>query len=159
LTVFEFQHKLYPLSQGYIRGGVMEHKWDSSLEIGHDLIDTQHRQLFEAVCDLADSCNGPHSDEEFKKNMDFLNSYTIKHFFDEEQIQQKYQYPDFPNHKKLHDNFKEEVKNFSHRLIQEGASKELTEEVQKKIYDWLVNHIKIQDKKLGIYLRSIAAAG
>jgi hemerythrin len=135
----------------------MEHKWDSSLEIGYELIDNQHKQLFEAIYDLIDYCDGAHSDDQLKKSMDFLNSYTIKHFFDEEQIQQKYKYPDFPNHKKLHDGFKEVVKGFSHRLILEGVSKELVEEVQKKIYDWLVNHIRIQDKKVGNHLKSVGA--
>jgi hemerythrin len=135
----------------------MEHKWDSSLEVGYELIDNQHKQLFQAIYDLIDNCDGAHSGEQLKKSMDFLNSYTIKHFFEEEQIQQKYNYPDFPNHKKLHDGFKEVVKDFSHRLILEGVSKELAEEVRKKIYDWLVSHIKIQDKKLGIHLKSVSA--
>jgi hemerythrin len=135
----------------------MGHKWDTSLEVGYELIDNQHKQLFDAIYDLIDHCDGAHSGEQLKKSMDFLNSYTIKHFFEEEQIQQKYSYPDFPNHKKFHDSFKEVVKNFSHRLILEGASKELVEEVQKKIYDWLVNHIRIQDKKLGIHLKSVGA--
>jgi hemerythrin len=129
-------------------------RWDSSLEVGFELIDNQHKQLVEAVYDLIDNFDGAHSGEGLKKSMDFLNSYTIKHFFDEEQIQQKYKYPDFQNHKKLHDGFKEVVKNFSHRLIREGASQELAEEVHKKIYDWLVNHIKIQDKKIGQHLKS-----
>jgi hemerythrin len=132
-------------------------KWDSSLEVGYGLIDEQHKQLFAAIYDLIDNCDGTHSGDQLKKSMDFLNTYTIKHFFDEEQIQQKYKYPDFPNHKKLHDGFKEVVKNFSHRLILEGASQGLVDEVRKNIYDWLVNHIKIQDKKLGAHLKSVAA--
>jgi hemerythrin len=132
-------------------------KWDKSLEVGYEPIDNQHKQLFQAVNDLIANCSGAQSGDQLKKSMDFLNSYTIKHFFDEEQIQQKYKYPDFPNHKKLHDDFKEVVKNFSHRLILEGASKELIDEVQKNIYNWLVNHIKIQDKKLGLHLKSVGA--
>jgi hemerythrin len=129
-------------------------RWDSSLEVGFELIDDQHKQLVAAVYDLIDNFDGAQSGDRLRKSMDFLNSYTIKHFFDEEQIQQKYKYPDFPNHKKLHDGFKEVVKDFSHRLILEGATKELTGEVQRKIYDWLINHIKIQDKKLGLHLKS-----
>jgi hemerythrin len=136
----------------------MEHKWDSSLETGYEPIDVQHKQLFEAVCDLMDNCDGAHSGDQLRKSMDFLNSYTIKHFFDEEKIQQKYKYPDFQNHKKLHDDFKEVVKDLSHRLIMEGPSQKLVEEVRKKIYDWLVNHIKIQDKKIGAHIKNFAKA-
>jgi hemerythrin len=137
----------------------MEHKWDSSLEVGYELIDSQHKQLFQAIYDLIDHFDGAHSGDQLKKSMDFLNSYTIKHFFDEEQLQQKYNYPDFPNHKKLHDGFKEVVKGFSHRLILEGVSNELADEVRKQIYDWLVNHIRIQDKKVGLHLKGVGAAG
>jgi hemerythrin len=74
-------------------------------------------------------------------------------FFDEQTIQQKYQYPDYQNHVKYHENFKATVWELSHQLILKGSSKELVDELSKKFADWLVNHIKVQDKKLAAYIR------
>jgi hemerythrin len=129
--------------------------WDKTLETGHELIDSQHKQLFIAIQDLLDNCDGGDTGDKLKKSLDFLNSYTIKHFFDEEQLQQKYKYPDFESHKKLHDDFKAVVKDLSHRLIMKGPSEELIGEVRKNIYGWLVNHIKAKDLKMGAYIMSV----
>ncbi|MDR3115745.1 MAG: hemerythrin family protein [Treponema sp.] len=128
--------------------------WDSTLETGHEIIDTQHKQLFEAINKLLDTCRVRKGSEELTKNLDFLNTYTIKHFFDEEKIQQKYNYPDYPNHKEYHDTFKARVKDLTHRLIWSGPTEGLIKEVHSSIGDWLVSHIKIQDFKLAQYIKS-----
>jgi hemerythrin len=135
----------------------MEYVWDDSFKTGNELIDKQHKQLFEAINDLLKISSGGES-AELKKSLDFLNEYTIKHFFDEEQLQQKYKYPDYPNHKKLHENFKALVRELSHQWIMNGASDSLTDEVKTKIGDWLVSHIKGQDIKIGAYIKSVESA-
>jgi hemerythrin len=131
----------------------MEYQWDKSIETGHEMIDSQHKQLFDAINNLLDACKEGKGVDELKKSMDFLNDYTIKHFFDEEQVQQKYQYPDFVNHKKLHDDFKKVVRDLSVQLIMKGPSEEMVNEVRTKIGSWLLNHIKVQDFKLAAYIR------
>jgi hemerythrin len=95
--------------------------------------------------------------DELEKSLNFLNDYTIKHFFDEEQVQQKYNYPDYPNHKKLHDDFKAVVRDLKVKLIMKGASEDLVNEVRTKIGDWLVTHIKGQDIKLAAYIKTQTA--
>jgi hemerythrin len=134
----------------------MEYQWDDSLVTGHEMIDGQHKQLFVAVNDLIRTCEEGKGGAELAKSLDFLTNYTIKHFFDEEKLQQKYNYPDFVNHKGYHDNFKEVVRNLSHRLILQGASDSLVSEVRKQIGDWLVTHIKGQDVKVAAYIKEKA---
>ncbi|MDR1302795.1 MAG: hemerythrin family protein [Treponema sp.] len=137
---------------------MVAYRWDSTLETGHEVIDTQHKQLFDAINKLLDTCQVGKGSEELTKNLDFLNSYTIKHFFDEEKIQQKYKYPDYPNHKQYHDGFKSTVRDLTHRLIWSGPTEELIKEVRSSIGDWLVSHIKIQDFKLAKYIKAQDAA-
>jgi hemerythrin-like metal-binding protein len=134
----------------------MEYEWNSSFETGHALIDTQHKQLFAAVNNLIETCRLGKGAEELEKSLNFLNDYTIKHFFDEEQVQQKYNYPDYPNHKKLHENFKITVRDLKVKMIMKGASEELINEVRAKIGDWLITHIKGQDIKLAAYIKAQA---
>jgi hemerythrin len=118
------------------------------------MIDTQHQQLFRAINELLRTCENGKGGDELKKSLDFLTEYTIKHFFDEEQLQQKYQYPDYPNHKGYHDGFKKVVRDLSVRLIMQGVSEPLIKEVQVQIGDWLVTHIKGQDVKVAAHIRS-----
>jgi hemerythrin len=132
----------------------MEYLWDKSLETGNQMIDAQHKQLFAAINDLIRTCESGKGKDELKKSMDFLNSYTIKHFFDEEQLQQQHKYPDYENHKKYHEGFKKEVRDLSVELIMKGASDSLLKDVQVKIGDWLVTHIKGQDIKVAAHIRS-----
>ncbi|MDR2304484.1 MAG: hemerythrin family protein [Treponema sp.] len=132
----------------------MEYLWDASLETGHEMIDEQHKQLFKAVNDLLRTCDQGKGIEELKKSLDFLTEYTIKHFFDEEKIQQKYNYPDFENHRQLHEKFKKDVRDLSVQMIMKGASPGLLGEVKSKIGDWLVTHIKVQDLKLAAHLKA-----
>jgi hemerythrin len=134
----------------------MEYQWNSSFETGHEVIDTQHKQLFAAVNSLINTCRSGKGTEELEKSLNFLNDYTIKHFFDEEQVQKHYNYPDYLNHKKLHENFKAMVRDLKVKMIMKGPSEELVKEVQTKIGDWLVTHIKGQDLKLAAYIKAQA---
>ncbi|MDR2864213.1 MAG: hemerythrin family protein [Spirochaetaceae bacterium] len=131
----------------------MDYQWSESLATGNEQIDEQHKQLFEAINNLMKACRQGQGGAELKKSIDFLNDYTIKHFFDEQVIQQKYKYPDYENHKNIHEGFKATVRDFSHKLILKGASEELANEVRTQIGDWLVNHIKTQDIRLGIFIK------
>jgi hemerythrin len=130
-----------------------EYVWDDSVKTGHDMIDEQHKQLFAAINGLLKACRENKGNDELTRSLNFLNDYTIKHFFDEEQVQKKFNYPDYPAHKKLHDDFKATVRDMKIRLIMKGPSEALINEVRKKIGDWLVTHIKGNDIKLGAYIR------
>ncbi|MDR2103271.1 MAG: hemerythrin family protein, partial [Treponema sp.] len=109
--------------------------------------------------DLLDTCRKGKAKEELSKSLDFLTQYTIKHFFDEEQLQQRYKYPDFPNHKQYHDAFKITVRDLSHELIMKGVTDQLIEEVKSKIGGWLVTHIKGQDVKVSAHIKKQIAEG
>lgn len=55
----------------------MRYIWDGSLETGVELIDTQHKQLFDAMNTLIDTFSAGKGTIEIKKSIDFLNDYTI----------------------------------------------------------------------------------
>ncbi|MDR2021429.1 MAG: hemerythrin family protein [Treponema sp.] len=131
---------------------MVEYVWDESVRTGNDFIDEQHKQLFAAINDLMKACEDNRGKEELTKSLNFLNDYTIKHFFDEEQLQQKFNYPEYTRHKELHEGFKATVRDLKVRMIMKGASAELIDEVRAKIGDWLVTHIKGNDIRLASYI-------
>jgi methyl-accepting chemotaxis protein len=127
--------------------------WSSDLETGNDLIDTQHKQLIEALGNLTDACSGGKGRSVLAETMDFLESYTAKHFGDEEALQKQSEYPDYPNHRRLHDDFKRVVAELGRQLKAEGPTIVLVGKVNTNIGGWLVNHIKREDMKVAAHLR------
>ncbi|MDR3146180.1 MAG: hemerythrin family protein [Treponema sp.] len=133
---------------------MQQYAWDKSLETGIEKIDAQHQQLFVAVNQLISTYNKGNDQDALRQDLDFLTNYTIKHFFDEEQIQKKYNYPDYPTHKKYHEGFKVIVRDLSIQFIMKGPSEALVNDIIAKIGGWLVSHIKVEDKKLAAYIKT-----
>jgi hemerythrin len=118
------------------------------------LIDAQHKELIQAVNNLLAACASGKGRASLNETLDFLLNYTVKHFSDEEKLQVQYHYPDYTNHKKLHDGFKVVVTNLSRQLKTEGPTIALVGKVNASIGDWLVSHIKREDKKVAAHLRA-----
>jgi methyl-accepting chemotaxis protein len=127
--------------------------WSKDLETGNAMIDTQHKQLIEALDNLMDACSGGKGRSVLEETMDFLESYTAKHFGDEEALQKQYDYPDYPNHKKMHDGFKRVVADVGRRLKAEGPTIALVGKVNADIGGWLINHITREDTKVAAHVR------
>jgi hemerythrin-like metal-binding protein len=129
--------------------------WDDSFCIGVDLIDEQHKALFGQVNGLIDAIEREAGTEELKKSLDFLTSYTVTHFNDEEAVQKKYAYPAFENHHKIHERFKKVAVELAADFTNFGSSEALVKEVKRKIGDWLVTHVKGEDSRIGNHIRKM----
>jgi hemerythrin len=126
------------------------------METGNQLIDSQHQQLIQAINDLLAACREGKGKDVLYPTLDFLASYTVKHFGDEETLQVKSNYPDYPNHKNLHTNFVHFVQDLSAKIKAEGPTTLLVTQVTRGIGDWLVNHIQKEDTKVANHIRSAA---
>ena len=131
----------------------MQYEWSSDLETGYQSIDEQHKQLVTALNDLLWACEHGGHRAELKTTVDFLVTYTIKHFADEEEFQRKHNYPGYERHKLLHDKFKVVASELAERLLRDGATIGLIAEVRSAVGDWLVSHIKGEDIKIALHAR------
>lgn len=132
----------------------MAYIFTKDLETGNALIDSEHRQLFDAVNQLLAACAAGKGRAELESTMRFLQDYTAKHFADEEKLQIQSQYPDYVNHKRYHDDFKRDVAGICAKLAKEGPTIVLVGEVNSAIGGWLVNHIKKEDRKVAAHLKN-----
>ena len=130
----------------------MAYQFTKDLETGNGLIDREHRELFDAINALLDSCSKGQGRNELTKTAQFLQTYTAKHFSDEEQLQRQNNYPDYIQHKRYHDAFKKTVADIVNRLASSGPTIALVGEINAALAGWLINHIKKEDKKLAAYL-------
>ncbi|MDR2768286.1 MAG: bacteriohemerythrin [Treponema sp.] len=131
-----------------------EYLWDDRYLTGVEEIDSQHKELFKAINGIVRACNDGLEKHDLKKSIDFLNNYTVKHFFEEEQIQKRSGYPEFDKHHRIHENFKEKMRLLSKKWAQGKDPDKLVREVRTEVGDWLIAHITVMDTRLGAYLKS-----
>ena len=131
----------------------MAFTWSSMLETGHATIDSQHKELVTAVNKLLEACMQGQGADKVGATLDFLVSYTQKHFRDEESVQIQSQFPDYVNHHKLHQDFVKSVGNLSAELKKTGPTQALTNKIVHDVGDWLVSHIQQQDAKIAAHLK------
>ena len=133
------------MSHNPAEGGKVEPLvWSEKFSIHHELIDDQHKRLF----DLYNRVHLFAEDEEDKsRTLNALMDYAGFHFADEERMMQSLGYPDkeFQRHKKQHDSFVKHVA-------------ELKSEPLWKTLDffreWLLTHVLAEDTKIGRFLES-----
>jgi len=131
----------------------MAFTWNSSLETGHPVIDSQHKELIAAINHLLTACQQGQAADKVGPTLDFLVSYTKKHFGEEETLQQKSNYPDYPNHRKYHETFVKVITDLSVELKQDGPTHTTINKIIRNVGDWLVNHIQQQDTKVAAHLK------
>jgi len=129
--------------------------WSEKFELQNEEVDSQHRRLFELLSELVAACMDGTDTVKLKETLDFLVDYTIKHFLDEEMLQLRYNYPDYKNHRQMHEAFKITVSELVLKYDRNGSSIELSNDVNKIIIQWLVNHIQKEDMKIGRHIRKI----
>lgn len=131
----------------------MTFQWDPSLETGHEKIDNQHKQLFSTLNNLIEASKKGKDKEEVFKVMDFLTGYVIMHFKTEEDLQLKYNYPDYDVHKQYHNGFITTVDNLTKQLIEQGPTEQLIKNITMAISSWLINHIKGDDFRMATFVK------
>lgn len=127
--------------------------WDDSLSTGITSIDDQHKELFKCLDKFLTAMKEGKGKEEISDTLNFLEEYVIKHFNDEEEIQQRYVYPKAKEQSIQHEYFKNELKQLRASFDKAGESALLALNVQGKMINWIKNHIATLDKDLGEFIK------
>jgi methyl-accepting chemotaxis protein len=129
--------------------------WDESFATHNAKVDEQHKQLFRALNDLLDAVRLKKPEAEVKKALNFLVDYTGRHFSDEEEIMKQYNFPDFAQHKKVHETFKGSVRELEINADKLRSADKVAGWIQNMVGDWLTFHIKGMDLQWAAYIREV----
>lgn len=130
----------------------MELSWNPSLKIGHDLIDSQHVELFRLFDEfIAGSARGEGKDALLALHKS-LKDYTTEHFSAEEALMAEAEYPKLEQHRREHQRFKDELAAIRSQISQQGPGLMTLIQTNKALVSWLVNHVKEKDQGFGDYL-------
>ncbi|WP_027340573.1 bacteriohemerythrin [Halonatronum saccharophilum] len=127
--------------------------WKKRFEIGVEEIDKQHKELFEQTERLLKACQEKRGSEELESLLEFLGNYVQTHFETEEKLQKKYNYPDYKEHKKAHNDFVKKIEEFKQEFKEGKKNVASLMRLNRTITRWLVNHIKKEDQGLGDYIK------
>jgi hemerythrin len=131
----------------------MAYEVTKDLETGNTLIDSEHRQLFQAINNLLDACSQGKGRTQIQSTIQFLNSYVGKHFSDEERLQVESKYPDYPAHKRFHEGYKQKMAQVTNELAANGVNISSVGKVNEAA-GILVTHIRTEDKRLAQHVKS-----
>lgn len=128
--------------------------WCSDYQIGVPEIDGEHRDIIDHFTKLYELMKVGQANDYCGELLEFLEYYVVHHFDHEEALMQQHGYPEYEGHSELHKEFKAHVK----RMLGEYSSSDVKPidliKLNLFIKGWLSQHILIEDKKIGAYLKS-----
>lgn len=130
-------------------------QWTPDLSVGVSMIDDQHKTWFQKADDLFEAGKNHQAKEYVGKLLDFLDDYTKKHFFDEEQYMMRIKYPDFDLQKQAHTAFIEQLAKLKKEYSESGGNILVIINANQLVIGWLTSHISNMDKKIGQYAKTL----
>ncbi len=127
-------------------------KWQDKFSVGYEIFDNQHKELIKIINSLEELIKDKDIHEDLlydKINGIFseLLDYTVYHFTTEEEIFEEKGYELTEEHKNIHNEFVESVKEEVARFELGKNERVVALEIYNNLIDWLMNHILGTDKK------------
>lgn len=136
--------------------------WSTEYEVGIELIDEQHKSLFELldiINDLIDKVEqGRDCENCIRDILSELEDYTCFHFQDEEAILLEIGYDDFDNHKQEHDVFACKIKELLVDNTIDYNKAEALRMISQQVSYWIKNHILQTDFRYIEFMKKNSAS-
>jgi len=126
--------------------------WSDKYATGIELIDSQHHQLVDLTNELYRAClsGGDERLSVFKDAMSRMVEYVRFHFTAELKLLAAIKYPDYNNHKKMHNDLVEEILAASSKY--DDGKKFIPNIFVRTLKDWVFGHIAVYDKIYAAYV-------
>ena len=125
--------------------------WKDSYQLGVELIDQQHKELFQMVDDLITNLNNSTEWQPKQKYMvalGFMKTYVTNHFQVEEAYQASMGYPGLEEHKKEHAKFTKAILEYEEKLHKTNYDLHLVKELSGVLVAWLIYHVMEKDQQI-----------
>ncbi len=130
-------------------------RWDpSTMATGDETTDKQHQELFRLIHELSlVDATRDEGKKRIAQMLDYLKSYVVLHFGQEEALMERSACPSAERNKKAHAAFLETFRKLSLRAKNEGITPGFVADLQKLTTAWLKEHICGIDAQLRMSLR------
>nr|WP_302597221.1 bacteriohemerythrin [uncultured Cellulosilyticum sp.] len=124
-------------------------QWKESYRIGVDIIDEQHKKLFDLAEEAEEMLELPEHSDKFDEIVEIVNElrdYVKYHFAEEEKILFEIQYSKFFKHKVAHNDFVDYIYKLDMDEIDRHQNDKILE-LLRALNDWLVEHVLVEDRQ------------
>lgn len=126
--------------------------WTEKLNIGVPEIDSEHKYLITLVNGLHDKyCEGTF-EADLAGAFLHLTNYTSRHFRNEEALMKVAGYPALKQHAREHELLSDQLSDLTEAFV--SGNKNLSEDTMLFLRDWLLDHVMVQDMKIGTFVES-----
>lgn len=127
-------------------------EWKADYAIGIERIDSQHQKLVRLLRTLQNAVEAGEPESVLGNAIRELVDYTKTHFADEEKLMELIGYKNIDNHRSLHKDMVAQIR----QILIDMKKGETLDPTRLIAYleDWLVDHIRKEDKKIGLELKS-----
>lgn len=126
-------------------------EWSQDFELGISVIDEDHQMLFRTIRQIGEQIAEKRNAGVIEATIKSLGLYIEEHFDREERFMLRAGYPDFDEHKKQHDDFRDSV--ISLREFHAQHPEEVdAQKIVSFLEDWLLNHIAKVDRGYAPYV-------
>ena len=127
-------------------------RWDDRYRIGHEVVDRQHRRLFQLINDLEQKAASGGGREAAIEAINSLVDYAVVHFADEEELMEQIGFDRLIQHRWQHRSF---VGKIADLALEWGQGRETSvDDLLLFLKDWLLNHVLAEDMPIGVVLQA-----
>ena len=119
--------------------------WQEKYVTNINVIDKQHKELFELTNQLHHACQtGNEAAEDFfKKALSYMVQYVRVHFSTEQDLMKRVRYPGYAEHKFQHDSLIREIFQAAHDFTK--GRRRVPNNFVRTLEDWICNHVAYSD--------------
>ncbi len=127
-------------------------EWDENYSLGHLMLDKEHKTLFEIANEALVVVDPSLRKEKIKTTLKKLFEYMSIHFDHEEHFMDAVDYPEYIEHKRIHQEILQVLQGFVHKAP-EISHVEFEKELAYLIEKYLIQHILHVDSKIHLWIK------
>lgn len=130
--------------------------WDESFSVQNDLLDSQHRTMFDLLNGLYDALNNGHTVDQAQALLEKARDYGKSHFRTEEVLMERCGHPGFAAHKEAHAAYIAQIQRIWARPDVEQDDRVL--DLVLFLKEWWLKHVTEMDSEYAVALKEFLAA-
>jgi hemerythrin len=123
--------------------------WKEFYSVGDPSLDAQHQQIVGVINELYEAMEKKSTQQVIKPILDRLVKYTFEHFKHEEEAMVAVEYPDFTEHRAMHNKIRQKTLDLS-----DNADFVTGQNLLAFLKQWWMGHIQTEDKKYAPFLNA-----
>lgn len=131
--------------------------WRPEYAVGVEVIDGQHRHLFELIAAMGEAVVSGASPSDLAEKVRVLGLYTAFHFKTEQDLMTAHGYPLLPGHLEEHRKLADSLRRFQDNLQARGLPRR--HELMEFLKVWLLRHTLLEDRKYIGFFREKGLSG